>query len=94
MRSSFAEGGVGTRAAAVAVVGGGEGKIGTEDIGDGLLEVLNETVGVYRDVADGLSADDKRGVVALGTGMLDEKQRRTHGLSMFLTNDVAIEEGL
>lgn len=78
MRSSFAEGGVGTRTATVAVVGGGEGKVGIEDIGDGFLESLDEMVGVDGDVADGLAAYDERGVVALGTGMLDEKQRRTH----------------
>lgn len=94
MRSSFAEGGVGTRTAAVAVVGGDKWEVGIEDIGDGFFEALDEMVGVDGDVADGLAADDKRGVVALGTGMLDEKQRRTHGLSMFLTNDVTIEEGL
>lgn len=94
MRSSYAEGGVGTRTAAVAVVGGDKWEVGIEDIGDGFFEALDEMVGVDGDVADGLSADDERGVVALGSGMLDEKQRRTHGLSMFLTNDVTIEEGL
>ena len=89
-----AEGGVGTRTAAVAVVGGGEGKIGIEDIVDGILEELDETIGVDRDIGDGISADNQRGIVALGSGMLDEKQSRTHRLSMFLTNDVTIEESL
>ena len=72
MRSSFAEGGVGTRTAAVAIVGGGEGKIGIEDIVDGILEEFDETVGVDRDIGDGFSADDQCGIVALGSGMLDE----------------------
>ena len=89
-----AEGGVGTRTAAVAVVGGGEGKIGIEDIVDGILEELDEAIGVDRDIGDGLSADDQRGIVALGSGMLDEKQSRTHRLGMFLTNDITVEEGL
>ena len=91
---SATEGSVGTRMAAVAIVGGGEGKIGIEDVVDGILEEPDKAVGVNGDIGDGLSADDERGVVALGSGMLDEKQSRTHGLSMFLTNDVAIEEGL
>ena len=89
-----AEGSVGTRTAAIAVFGGAEGKIGIEDIVDGILEELDETIGVDRDIGDGISADNQRGIVALGSGMLDEKQSRTHRLSMFLTNDVTIEESL
>ena len=69
---SAAEGCVGTRTAAVAVVGGGEGKIGIEDIVDGILEEPDESIGVDRDVGDGLPADDQRGIVTLGSGMLDE----------------------
>ena len=89
-----AEGSVGTRTAAVAVVGGAEGKIGIEDIVDGILEEFDEAIGVDRDIGDRLSADDQRGIVTLGSGMLDEKQSRTHRLGMFLTNDVTVEESL
>ena len=99
---SATEGSVGTRTAAVVIVGGGEGNIGIEDVVDGLLEEFDKTVGVNGDIGDGLSADDERGVVALGSGMLDEKQSRTHGrvyrwqfkLCSLLPNDVTIEEGL
>ena len=57
---SATEGSVGTRTAAVAIVGGGEGKIGIEDVVDGLLEESDKTVGVNGDIGDGLSADDER----------------------------------
>ena len=71
---SATEGGVGTGTAAVAVVDGGEAEVGREDGLGGLLEQGNEAVAMDGDVGDGLAADDERGVVTLGTGMLDEKQ--------------------
>lgn len=74
MRSSFAEGGVGTGTAAVAVVGGHEAEVGREDGVNRLFEEGDETVAVDGDVGDGLPADDKCGIVALGSGMLDEKK--------------------
>ena len=57
---SATEGSVGTRTAAVVIVGGGEGNIGIEDVVDGLLEEFDKTVGVNGDIGDGLSADDER----------------------------------
>ena len=71
---SATEGGIGTGTAAVAVVDGGEAEVGREDGLGGLLEQGNEAVAMDGDVGDGLAADDERGVVTLGTGMLDEKQ--------------------
>ena len=71
---SAAEGGVGTRTAAVTVVGGSETEIGREDGVGSLFEEGDETVTVGSDVGDGFTTDDKRGVVTFGSGMLDEKQ--------------------
>lgn len=68
-----AEDGEGAGAAAFGIVGGGKGEIGIEDVGDGLLEALEETVSVDGNVCDRFTADDERGVVALSAGMLDEK---------------------
>ena len=74
MRSSFAEGGVGTGTAAVAVVGGHEAEVGREDGVNRLFEEGDETVAVDGDVGDRLTADDERRVVAIRSGMLDEEQ--------------------
>jgi hypothetical protein len=94
MRSSFAEGGVGTGTAAVAVVGGHEAEVGREDGVNRLFEEGDETVAVDGDVGDGLAADDECGVIALGSSMLDEEQQWTHGFCMMLADDMAVEEGL
>ena len=94
MRSSFAEGGVGTGTTAVAVVGGHEAEVGREDGVNRLFEEGDKTVAVNGDVGDGLAADDECGVVALGSGMLDDEQQRTHGFRMMLADDMAVEEGL
>lgn len=91
---SDTEGGIGTTAAAVSVVGGGEGKVVIVDVVDGLSEPFDEVLGVCGDVSDGFAADDERGIVALGTGMLDEEQGGAHGLRLIQADDVAVEEGL
>ena len=91
---SAAEDGVGTGTAAVAVVGGGETELGGEDGLGGLLEQGDEAVAVDGDVGDRLSADDERGIVVLGSGVLDEEQGRRDGLLPVLADDVAVEEGL
>ena len=45
-------------------------------------------------ICDRLTADDECGIIAFGTCMLDEKQRRAYWLFPFLADDVAVEEGL
>ena len=72
---SAAESGVGTGTAAVTVIGGSEAEIGREDGVGSLFEEGDETVTVDGYVGDGFTTDDKRGIIAIGSGMLDEKQR-------------------
>ena len=91
---SAAEGGVGTEATAVAVIGGTERNSGVEDVGDGLTKQLDETVSVDSDVVDVFAANHERGIVIHIAGMLDEKHGWTYGLGSFLADDVAVEEGL
>ena len=45
-------------------------------------------------VGDGFTTDDKRGIIAIGSGMLDEEQRWRYGLRPMLADDMAVEEGL
>ena len=91
---SAAEGGVGTGTAAVTVFGGCEAEIGREDSVGSLFKEGDETVSVDGNVGDGITTDDKRGVIAIGSGMLDEEQRWRDGLRLMLADDMAVEEGL
>ena len=91
---SAAEGGVGTGTAAVTVIGGSEAEVGREDGVGSLFKEGDETVTVDGDVGDGITTDDKRGVIAIGSGMLDEEQRWRDGLRLMLADDMAVEEGL
>jgi len=72
------EGGVGAVTAAVTVLSGCKGNIGIENLSDGFFEVLDETVSVDGDVFHGFTANDERGVVALGPRTLDEEQSRAY----------------
>ena len=72
-----AEVGVGTAGAAVAVGGGREGIVGIEDLGNLFVQEVDEFGGVGGDVGDGFAADCQRGVVAFGSGVLDEDEGRT-----------------
>ena len=86
---------IGTVFAALAVVGGLQGNVGIEHPADGFIEQLGETFGVVADVADGLPAKLQDGVVALGSGVLDEEQGRRDGcVGMILGHDDGVEHGL
>ena len=82
-------------AAAVGVVGGDEGAVGVEDVGDDGVEVRHERLGNGGDVVDGLFAQTEGGVVVVAAGMLDEEQAGTDGLAFGGgADDVRVEEGL
>ena len=70
----FAEQAIGACLAAVAVVGRLILDIGIEHIINNLLKQCLETGTAFFDVLDRLLAEAERGVIIVGSGMLDEKE--------------------
>ena len=80
--------------AAGMIVGGEEGLVGGEDLGQEEVEVVEELVLHCGDVGDGCFTEDEGGVVILRAGVLDEQQTGGDGAHpLFLIYD-SIEEGL
>ena len=86
---------IGAAFAALAVVGGLQGNVGIEHVADGGLQQFHETLGVVAYVADRLLVELQDGVVALGSGVLDEEQGRRDGrIGMIVCHDDSVEHGL
>ena len=80
--------------AAGMIVGGEEGLVGGEDLGQEEVEVVEELVLHCGDVGDGCLSEDEGGVVVVGACVLDEQQTGRDGICCLPHIYDGIEEGL
>ena len=92
--SASAHAQIGARTAGLEVVGGTEGLVGREYLGNLFLQQSAEGVAVVGNVDDAFLAEAQRGVVVVLGGVLDVEQGGGDGVVALATDDVGIDEGL